>query len=111
MSESQTEQELTVEKSQTLAHHIEMMKLYLNVIDLDYAKKVNTQMVIQVGRQESLAVLNPSYNPKKNELIYKQAQSLGYLIKFIETLKECDELKKQVAVYDNQRSEINKMFL
>lgn len=102
---------LTLEKSQELAHHIEMMKLYIQVIDLDYAKLLSEQMIAQAGRQDSISVLNPSYDFKQSELLIKQGTALLYLVKYVETLKECDVIKQQINKNKYRKEEINKLFV
>lgn len=82
--------ELSKEKSEELASHIEGIKLNLLFVDVDYAKEVSKSMRQQASWQDSAAVLNPMYNPDKQNilLLYKQAEMLDCIVKFIELGKE-----------------------
>jgi hypothetical protein len=105
------EQELTKEKSQQLADTIESIKLLLFCIDVDYAKSVVKAMHNQAEREDSLAVLNPRYNPAKSNMIHMQANMLNDIVNFIETGKQVDEAKKGIQETESHFDKIAKLFL
>lgn len=100
-----------LEKSQELADTINSIKIPLILIDCDYAREAAKQMKEQAGWQDSAAVLNPMYNPLKQDIIRKQADALNSLVDFVEALKEVEEMKKTMAVHDCNQQQIMKMFL
>lgn len=103
--------ELSKEKSEELASHIEGIKLNLMFVDVDYAKEVSKSMRQQASWQDSAAVLNPMYNPDKQNILYKQAEMLDCIIKFLELGKETDAIKKKVAQVDAMQQNVMKMFI
>lgn len=103
--------ELSKEKSEELASNIEGIKLFLMSVDLDYAKEVSKSMRQQASWQDSAAVLNSMYNPDKQNILRKQSEMLGCIIKFIELGKETDAMKKKVAQVDAMQQNVMKMFI
>lgn len=103
--------ELTKEKSEQQALAIELMKPFLFMLDLEYCKELVKAMYNQASMQDTLSVLNPSYDHSKSELINTQATALNHLIRYVEKLKECEALKEKIGVRQNHIAEINKMFL
>jgi len=98
-------------KSYELAAILESIKPMLQTIDLEFARKAGEGMVDQGNFQDSAAVLNPSYDPTKSDLLRLQGETLLKLVEFVESLKEIDELKEQVRVNQNNMAAIQKMFL
>lgn len=107
----ESENLLTGAKSQEMAMVIEMIKPYFHLFDVEYAKQVVIAMQNQASWQDSASVINPSYDFSKSQLIRKQAESLRFFIKFIEGLKECDEMKNKIALSEAGKEHISKMFL
>lgn len=105
------EQKISLEKSQELANHIIMIAGIIQTIDLDYLKLAAKELLKQAQWQESAAVLNPSYPQVKNELLYAQAQALSILSKYIEKLKEIDNLKGRTEVESDQIQKIHNLFM
>lgn len=103
--------ELTISKSEQLAFAIELIKNGFPVFDIEYAKTAAKKMEEQAHRQESMAVLNPTYSLDANYLLLKQADALQSIIKTIELLKECEDLKKKVKQANEVRHQINALFL
>lgn len=103
--------ELSKEKSEELASHIEGIKLNLMFVDVEYAKEVSKSMRQQASWQDSAAVLNPMYNPDKQDILYKQADMLDCIIKFIELGKETDAMKKRADQLDAMQQNVMKMFM
>jgi len=97
-------------KSLDLAQQIEMIKSITMTMDLEYLKACSEKFRDQASWQDSASVLNPSYNPTKSDILRKQAQTMGYLLQFVNGLKECQELKDKAALEDSQRSKIMEMF-
>jgi hypothetical protein len=98
-------------KSLQLADVINRMKPLLMEIDLEHAMETAKQMSRHGDWQDSAAVLNPSYDPDKSDLLRVQGKALSTLVEYAKLLKRCDELKETVAANSAARSEIDKMFL
>jgi hypothetical protein len=103
--------EKTVEKSQEQANVIKIMNIILHGLDTEYCEELAIAMKNQASRQESMAVLNPSYPLEKNEMIRMQAAALTHLVEYVKCLKEVDKIKARVGHVENVNSEIGKMFL
>lgn len=99
------------EKSQELADLINDIKMPLFFMDLEYAKEAMEQMMKQANWQDSAAVLNPSYNPDKSNLLRLQGSALNHLIKYVETLKEVDKMKEKISTHDVAIDKIKQMFV
>jgi len=97
-------------KAEELAMVIEMMKPFILSMDLDYAKEVAEEFRKQASFEDSAAVLNPLYNPLKPRIIRKQSESLTLLINFVESLKEIQGMKDQLAKEQATQQDIMKMF-
>lgn len=106
-----TEIEVTAEKSIELADRINSIKMILFLIDVEYAKQVSKQMMDQGNWQDSAAVLNPSYDPLRSDIIRKQARMLNHLTQFIELGKEVDEMKAQEIRNKQNMDKISRMFM
>lgn len=100
-----------LDKSMELAETINHMKIFLLMIDLDYARQMSEQLREHASFSDSAAVLNPLYNPLKPNIIRKQAKSLSLLVEFIETLKEIDVMKAQLQKEQSNKEDIMKLFL
>lgn len=98
------------DKSTDLATMIDMIKIAIYGIDMEHLKNAIKTFYNQASFQESAAILNPSYNPVKNDLLKQQAKSLQHLYDFIEGLKKCDELKGKVAEGDERILQTQKLF-
>ena len=98
-------------KSLQLALAIENMKPFIQEIDLEFASEMATRLMNQASFEDSAAVLNPAYTPRKSELLRAQGRAMCTLVKFILILKECSEMKVELAQTDAARSEIAKMFI
>jgi hypothetical protein len=103
--------EKSVEKSQDQADIIKIINIYLHKFDTDYCKELAASMNDQASRQESMAVLNPSYPQEKNQMIRLQAKALSLLVEYVETLKEVDKISARVGHVEKQNNEISKLFL
>lgn len=101
----------TVEQSEELAMHIDLMKAIIQAMDLEYAKLAAKEMMEQAHWQDSAMVLNPSHIPAKTQLLMKQAKSLCKLVEFVEMLRECDQLREEVERNEAVRDKINKLFI
>jgi hypothetical protein len=100
-----------LDKSMELASQLEGMKAFLMIMDVDYIREMSVNFYKQADFQDSAAVLNPMYNPVKQELLRKQAKSLSILGEFITLLKEADELKREVRSHEEAQSDIMKLFM
>ena len=107
--------ELSQEKSLQLAQFIEMMKpsihLITELIGTEYLEKLAVEFHNRASFQESALVLNPSHNPRKDELLRENAKCIKFLKEFIDSMKRCDELKAQIQSDGEVRDRINSMFL
>jgi len=101
----------TKEKSEEQAQWIQLIGIYLPNIDVEYCKEVARDLINASANQQSIAVLNPSYPRSKNDLLHKQGEALMLLCRYIESLKQVDELKIKVSHEERQQDEINKMFI
>lgn len=103
--------ELSREKSEELAALIELMKPYIQLIDIDYANAVYKAMKDQASWQQSASILNPSYDSVKNDLLYTQAQCLKAMITFISLAMECDQLKNAVKQNQLNHNKVASLFI
>jgi hypothetical protein len=103
--------ELNREKSEELAALIELMKPYIQLIDIDYANAVYKAMKDQASWQQSASILNPSYDNVKNDLLYTQAQCLKAMITFISLAKECDQLKGMIQQNEQNQRKVAALFI
>lgn len=103
--------ELSKEKSEELASHIEGIKLNLMFVDVEYAKEVSKSMCNQASWQDSTALFNPMYEPDRQNILRMQAEMLDCIVKFIELGKETDAMKKKVAQVDAMRQDVMKLFI
>jgi hypothetical protein len=101
----------SVEKSTEQAEIIKMIAVPINLLDVEYCKEIGSDMISQASRQETLAVLNPSYSLLKNDIIRKQGEALLTLCKYIDKLKEVDEMKVKLAKEQKNRDNISDIFL
>ena len=99
------------ERSEEFAMQFELFKLGLNVVDWDYARLVVKKLRSQVDFQKTMAIFNPSYPLKKNDVIALQAAGLEKLCEGVELLMQVDEGKKEVEREIETRDELAKMFL
>lgn len=102
---------LNIQQSQDLANQVEIIKLQLHFLDIEYAKECADAFANQANRQEAMAVLNPRYSQSRNQLLRSQAKALFHLVEFVEALKEADELKKTVKQEDETMEQISQMFV
>jgi hypothetical protein len=103
--------ELTEEKSQEQANLIQMIALYIEGIDIEYCTKAAEEMKKQVTFQESIAVLNPSYLPTKNDILNLQAEALEYLINYTKISRKIQKLRKKLKTEEENQNNINDLFL
>ena len=101
----------TQEKSEALAGQIELIKIYLPDIDLEYLKSLSAAFEQQASKQNSMSVLSPSYDFKRSDLLKEQSTSMKHLAAFIESLKKCDELKRQIKRNQLAASGIENLFV
>lgn len=97
-------------KSLDLAAQINAMKPFIMEMDLGWLKEMIIRFNNQAAFEQSAAVLNPRYNPEKQDLLMVQASTMQHLYNFIQGLKECDRLKLNVAAHENRQDEIAKLF-
>lgn len=97
-------------KSMELAGQINMIKSILFGMDEEHLKQAIDAFRNQASFQESAAVLNPRHDPQKSNLLYVQATTLECLLQFWNGLKNCEELKGQIAENDKNREAIESMF-
>lgn len=102
---------LTREESNRFAIQIEVVKLACQDLDWNYANELVNAFCNQDDRQEALMVINPMHPPAVNALLREQTLALRHLIGFMDTLKRCDELKKEVASQYTIQEKIKSIFL
>lgn len=98
-------------KSLELAKQIEAMKHIIVTVDTEHLKNMVEKFSTQASFEDSAAVLNAAYDPKKSTLLRVMSHGLQCLLNFIDDLKECDKLKKEIKQTDQARSEIAKLFM
>ena len=103
--------ELSVEKSNELALIIKAVQPLLATIDTEYARALAKAMRQDINMQQTMAVLNPRFDPAKLEIIRVQAESLDKLAGFVEDIRKAGEMKSKLAETDKIRQEIDKYFL
>lgn len=90
-------------------------KLFTEMIqtgaDMDYVFAMADEMRGQASWQESAAVLNPSYDQTKNDLLYEQARALSFIGKFMDSLKKCHELKLKAESNKKNLDHIQGLFV
>ncbi len=112
MEENVTEKiELTVEKSEELAQKVELIKMISMGIDLDYSEEMVKSFFDQATRQESMAVLMPSHDSRKNDLLREQAKALDHFNKFIRGLRKSQNIKDQITKNQATADKISRMFI
>ena len=118
MSEERTTQKLPneveqekYEKSVEQAQYLQMINQWMPVIDIEHLREAGHDMITQASRQESMAVLNPSYSQTKNKILNLQGAALMQLTEYFRLLKEVQELQKSLGAEEKQREEINKLFV
>jgi len=93
-----------------LAANIEMLKMSLFLIDFEYLKKVAEEFEKRISLRDSASILIPNFSHAESDFHHEQSKAMGILIKLIESLKRCDELKLK-ADHDKQtRQHINELF-
>ena len=103
--------ELTEEKSQEQANIIQMIALYIEGIDTEYCTQAAKEMKKQVTFQESIAVLNPSYLPTKNDILNLQLEDLEYLINYTKISRKIQKLRLKLKTEEENQNNINDLFL
>lgn len=103
--------ELSNEKSQQQAEILQSIAVDVFLLDTEYCREVAEAMHDQASRQESMAVLNPSYPLEKNDLIRKKADALIHLCDYVDALKQVRDIEKEVGEKEKVQDQINKMFL
>lgn len=105
------ERTLSKEESIEFAAQFELVKIALNGIDWDYAAASVKALREQVGRQQTMAVFNPSYPESKNDLISLQADALATLCSAVKLLKQVDEKKRTVEQDLDLRKTMEALFI
>lgn len=108
---AEQEIELTEAKSMEQAAVISMVNVFLHGLDLEYCQALVKKLHEQAGRQEGLAVLLPRHPQVGNDLLRSQAIALDHLVQYIQYLKACDELKKQLKHELTVQDSIAKLFI
>jgi hypothetical protein len=103
--------EITIEKSQEQAEILQMIGICVATLDLEYLEQAAKDTLMQANRQESMAVLNPSYPQVKNDILRTQGQALSCLCQYIGKLKEIDALKLKMKDEDVMRQQIQSLFI
>lgn len=101
---------LTKEESTNLAILIEAMKPMIWAIDLDYLSAVSKGLFEKASMYDAGAVFVRSYTPARSAWILEQAKAARLLKEYIESLKKCDELKKNVQDIEAKQVEIENIF-
>lgn len=103
--------QLTKEKSEEVASMIEAIKGLLHFLDTDYCIAAVVAFRRQASMQDSMSILKPGYDFNQTRLLQQKADALEHLAKFIQALKECDELKLKIQENGAAFEKINKMFM
>lgn len=102
---------LTKEKSEQQADIIKMIALPVIMLDTEYCTEAAKDMRRQASFQQSISILNPKHSPTKDSIVYKQADALMHLVKYVESLKEIEELKSRLRIEEEQQAKIAELFL
>jgi hypothetical protein len=102
--------EHSLEKSTEQAEIIKMIVIPILGLDVEYCKSAVERMADDASMYDSMAALNPNYNPTKGNVLKRKAEALALLIDYVEKLKEIDGLEKQAKVEDAQAEKIANMF-
>lgn len=102
--------ELNEADSTATAAQIELIKLAMHTIDWPYLEAVERAAFAVALRYHSTAALNRSYLVERGALLTAQATAMQRLRLFMESLKECDELREKVSDMEDFQEEINKTF-
>lgn len=101
---------LSEEQSVQQAEILKIINLHANLVDLDYLRECHSEMKDSLNRQLTLSVLNPSFSVERHEVFGKKSEALGHFIKYVEALKEAEELAKKAERVQKTRDEISKLF-
>lgn len=102
---------LTKEKSEEQAEVIELIKVHLQYLDVEYCRLFIKELQAQASWQSSASVLNASYSEYKNDILMEKAEAMRLLCDFVDQLKKVDKLKLKSNEVDTAREKINKMFI
>ena len=100
----------TIEKSQEQVDIVTSVALFIQILDVEYCREAAEDMIKDASRYDSMAALNPSYNPEHGQLMRKQAEALTLLCDYVDTLKEIDKLKAGVKTREEFNTNLNKIF-
>lgn len=103
--------EKTIQKSEQQAEIIKTIAIQICFLDVDYCYEAANDMCKQANRQESMAVLNPNHPQVKNDILRTQGKALLLLCEYVNTLKEVEKLKLQLANENKNMDKINRMFI
>lgn len=101
----------SLEESEKQAAILKIIRAYCESLDIDYLRQCLIDMRDQAVRQDSIAVLNMSYNPDKTKHLSMTAQALENLILFVENCKKAEELSLKILETDKLREDISKLFI
>lgn len=107
----QQEIELSVEKSQRQADLINVTKIPLSMLDIEYCQELAKQMVRQARMQDTLSVLAPHQPLEKNKILAMKGHALKTLTEYVQQLKEVTEMEMQINKRLEMQNEIGKAFV
>lgn len=102
---------MTQEQSVRLAQALEMIKFAIHNIDYDYLKLAAQKLGEQATFENTAAILNPRFNPHKNDSVRLSAKALFTLVQYIDALKEIDKAKAAANDHEEAVDKISAMFL
>lgn len=103
--------EKNLKNSMDQAATISVIGMYMPLLNTEYLRSCASDFLVQAGKQESLAVLNPMYLQEKNELLREQAKAINTLCNYVDSLKKIDELKVKIKAKDDTAREIANLFI
>jgi len=102
---------LSKQKSEEQAEIIKMLAMPVSMLDIEYLKELAETMRSTASWQESAAVINPTYNQKRNDLLRRQADALEALVKYSDALARCRDLLKGIQEDSYLKMKLELMFV
>lgn len=89
---------------------IKIMQVMLVEFEADEVDKIGDQFMDKAIRNESMMVLNPSYNLEESKLLRVNAHGLKALAKFMKMNEEARAIKISLMNYQMTKEKIEKLF-
>lgn len=82
----------------------------VQAIDFEYMAEAAKSLRADANRYDSMAVLNRNWTSNGGKLMEKQAEALESLFRYVECLKEIQEIKDSIKTEKAAQDRISQMF-